>query len=201
MVDVDLGNVDARVDSVLEVPASAAVLVRGGEVPAIVAFEDKGRRVVVFQLDIDGSNLPLQVSFPVLVANVMNWLGETAGTPAGVSAGEPMRWNTMQDGRVVVTPDGRTIPLKRSGTQSVFTDTAIPGVYHVEGRGEPAAFVVNPSTDSESDLSAVPRVAVAATPTVTAAIQTRTDLFTTLVVAGLLLGLVDWRRCCRKDPA
>lgn len=202
MVDVDLGNVDARVDSVLEVPASAAVLVRGGEVPAIVAFEDKGRRVVVFQLDIDGSNVPLHVSFPVLVANAMNWLGATAAAPIVVSSGEPVRWNTMQDGRVVVTPDGRTIPLKRSGTQSVFTDTAIPGVYHVEGRGEPAAFVVNPSTDSESDLSAAPPVSMsAAAPAVAAAVQTRTDLFTALVVAGFLVAILDWRRYCRRDPA
>lgn len=202
MADVDLANVDAAVDAILEVPASATVLVRGGQVPAIFAFEDNGRRVVVFQLDIDGSNLPLQVSFPVLVANAMNWLAEREAAPIVVSGGEPVRWNAPQDGRVVVTPDGRTIPLGHSGARSVFTDTDVPGVYHVAGGGEPAAFVVNTSTDSESDLSAAPPVnSSPSAPAAATAIQTRTDLFTALVVAGFLLAALEWRHYYRRDAA
>ena len=202
MADVDLANVDARVGSILEVPATATVLVRGGGVPAIAAFEDKGRRIVVLQLDVDGSNVPLQVSFPVLVANAMNWLGATGAAPIVVTGGEPVRWSTPQDGRVVVTPDGRTIPLKSSGTQSIFTGTDVAGVYRVSGRGEPSVFVVNPATDSESDLSAVAPASVSrAAPPAAAAIQTRTDLFTALVAAAFLVGILDWRRCCARDLA
>jgi Ca-activated chloride channel family protein len=206
MANVDFGNVGARVESVLESPATGSVLVRGGDVPAIIAFEDKGRRVVVFRLDIDDSNVPLHVAFPVLVANAMNWLGAAAATPVVVSAGEPVRWNTAEDGRVVVTPDGRTIPLRRSGTQSIFADTDVAGVYHVGGHGEPSAFVVNPATDSESDLSDAPPVIsvappVSMSPSAPAAApestRTRTDLFTALVVAGFLVAAADWRRYCR----
>lgn len=201
MVDVDFGNVDARVGSALESPATASVLVRGGEVAAIVAFEDKNRRVVVFQLDIDGSNVPLHVAFPVLVANAMDWLGAAAAAPLVVSAGEPVRWNTPLDGRAVVTPDGRTIPLRRFGTQSIFADTDLAGVYRIGGRGEPSAFVVNPATDSESDLSAAAPVSMSpsAPAASAAAVRTRTDLFTALIVAGFLVAALDWRRYCRMS--
>ena len=198
MADVDFGNVNARVESVLEPPATASVLIRGGEVPALVAFEDKGRRVVVFQLDIDASNVPLQVAFPVLVANAMNWLG-AAAAPVVVVAGEPVLWHSARDGRVVVTPDGRTIPSRRSGTQSIFADTDLAGVYRVGGGGEPSAFVVNPATDSESDLSDAPPVSTSPSAPAAAAegSRTRTDLFTALVVAGFLVAALDWRRYCR----
>jgi hypothetical protein len=202
MADVDLGNADARVDSIVDVPATATVLVRGGDVPAIAAFEDKGRRVVLLQLDIDSSNLPLQVSFPVLVANAMSWLGATAAPPVVVGGGEPVRWNDPQDGRVVTTPDGRTIPVRTSGTQWIFTDTDAAGVYRVGGPGEPSVFVVNPATESESDLSGAPPVSMSqAAPAAAAAVPTRTDLFTALVLAGFLVAILDWRRCCRRDPA
>jgi hypothetical protein len=202
MADVDLGNTDVRVDSTVDVPAIATVLVRGGDVPAIAAFEDKGRRVVLLQLDIDSSDLPLQVSFPVLVANAMNWLAATSAPPVVVGGGEPVRWNHPQDGRMVTTPDGRTIPVRSTGTQWIFTDTDVAGVYRVGGPGEPTVFVVNPATDSESDLSAAPPVSTSqAAPAAAAAVPTRTDLFTALVLAGFLIAILDWRRCCRSDPA
>jgi len=200
MADVDLGNTDARVDSIFEVPAIATVLVRGGGVPAIAAFEDKARRVVLLQLDIDSSNLPLQVSFPVLVANAMNWLGATAAPPVMVGGGEPIRWNHLQDGQVVTTPDGRTIPVRKAGAQWIFTGTDVAGVYRI-GPGKPSVFVVNPATESESDLSAAPTVNMSpAAPAAAMVIPTRTDLFTALVLAGFLVAILDWRRCCRRDP-
>lgn len=202
MADVDLGNTDARVDSIFDLPAIATVLVRGGDVPAIAAFDDKGRRVVLLQLDIDSSNLPLQVSFPVLVANAMNWLAATAAPPVVVGGGEPVRWNHPQDGRMVTTPDGRTIPVRSAGTQWIFTGTDVAGVYRVGGPGEPSVFVVNPATDSESDLSAASPVSLSqAAPAGAAAIPTRTDLFIALVLAGFLVAILDWRRCCRRDLA
>lgn len=52
--------------------------------PILLTVEEPGRRTVLFCFDLFASNLPLQVSFPVLLANLLSWL---APEPSG---GEPV---------------------------------------------------------------------------------------------------------------
>lgn len=197
MADVDLAGVEAPVSAGIEIPSNATVLARAGGVPAIVAFIRDGRRVVVIQLDAGRSSLPLELAFPILIANAIDWLAETTLTPVVVDAGEPVHWKTPRDGQAITTPDGRVVPVAHSGAGAVFTDTDMPGVYRIGTGGNSSAFVVNAATASESDLSS-PRVPdrAASTRAVPSATRRSADLFTSLIVAGLLLAALEWRQYC-----
>src|SRR5262249_16509689 len=59
--------------------------------PAVVAYEQDGRRVVDVRIDRGDASLPLSIGFPVLVANAVEWVAERNRDPvdsAGVPPGE-----------------------------------------------------------------------------------------------------------------
>src|SRR5690606_38629235 len=68
-------------------------LVSSGDTPLILLGEVNGHRVVYTTFDLTHSNLVVQVAFPILGANLLQWLGggeavsvstEPAGTPIGL---------------------------------------------------------------------------------------------------------------------
>jgi Ca-activated chloride channel family protein len=67
---------DVRVSRMAQVvpPTWARAVVESDGQPAILAGEADGRRVVVFNFDLQSSNLPLSASFPILMANVLGYL-------------------------------------------------------------------------------------------------------------------------------
>jgi Ca-activated chloride channel family protein len=67
---------DVRVSRMVQIapPTWARSVVESDGQPAILAGETDGRRVVVFAFDLQGSNLPLSASFPILMANVLGYL-------------------------------------------------------------------------------------------------------------------------------
>ena len=85
-----------------------------------------------------------------------------------------------------------------TATSAMFADTEVPGVYSV-GPTDPFTFVANAAAESESDLSAIasPGSAGPEPSAPVTATQRRVDLFTTLVVAGLLLVALEWWQYCR----
>ena len=62
------------------------------------------------------SNLPKLAAFPLLMANVVDWLYPLANTQA-VLPGEPVR---LAIGTTVHTPSGKTVPVAAPG---LFADT------------------------------------------------------------------------------
>ncbi len=116
-------------------------IVRAGDVPLVLLGDVAGHRAVYFTFDLVRSNLPVQVTFPILGARILDWLGGSrvaatstapAGTPIGLT---PPAGGTS----VVGLPGGRSITL--SAEANTFAATATPGVYRVEYRdeaGEPA---------------------------------------------------------------
>jgi Mg-chelatase subunit ChlD len=65
-------------------PVPGTVVARAGRRPAILAYEDAGRRVVELRLDLVRSPLVLTPAFPILVTDALDWLSrrapETAAT-------------------------------------------------------------------------------------------------------------------------
>ncbi|HEY6629218.1 MAG TPA: BatA and WFA domain-containing protein [Acidimicrobiia bacterium] len=112
-------------------PRGWSPIVRSGDVPLILLGSVDGHRVVYFTFDLTHTNLPVQVSFPILGAALLNWLvGEAPGTVANGPAGEPIVISSPDGAQPVVTlPDGsqRTLP----GDTASFTDTSEPGIYRV----------------------------------------------------------------------
>lgn len=129
--------------------------------PLLFTGEIEGRRLAVLAFDLRRSDLPLQVAFPLLWANLIHWLAPgSAGTiPPQVVPGESISFllpgNT---GPVeVLQPDGSSQRLTPDAGRYVFADTGQLGLYRVRwGEGESqqeTQFAVNLFLPQESSLS------------------------------------------------
>jgi Ca-activated chloride channel homolog len=125
-------------------PRGWAPIVRSGDVPLILMGSVDGHRVVYFTFDLTHSNLPVQVSFPILGSALLHWLdGEAPGTVASGQAGEPIVISAPDGSEPVVTmPDASQLTLT-SDTAS-FTDTNQPGIYRVAYVDEDGAVTPGP---------------------------------------------------------
>jgi hypothetical protein len=127
---VDLSQVVVAEAQVVDAPFWLQV-VRAGEVPLILLGEVNGHRVAYFTFDLTHSNLPVQVSFPILGARILQWLGGTsAGAVSVEAAGTPIPIVTPAGtSPVVAMPDGSQRRLTAEAAS--FVDTGSPGVYRV----------------------------------------------------------------------
>lgn len=118
-------------------------LLFAGEAP-----DDTLNRVVLLPFDLRRSDLPLQIAFPVLMANAVDWLAPPQGlnVPASVKPGEVV---PMPAGTRVTLPDGALVEAGRRG----FVQTTLPGIYAFDTGKVQGKFAVNFNNLSESQIS------------------------------------------------
>jgi hypothetical protein len=140
--------------------------VPGESIPLLFAGKTDGRRVVVLAFDLHRSDLPLQVAFPLLLANLTSWLAPVAGqsTPAQFAPGAAVTLALPVDTEAVeVTyPGGLVTRLLPVQGRVVFADTIAPGVYTARweasasaGGQHQIAFAVNAISARESNVAPV----------------------------------------------
>jgi hypothetical protein len=136
-------------------------LVEGQDGPLILAGERTGNRYAVISFDLLESDLPLQIAFPVLMANLTDWL-----SPGRAFAGEGQRHPgdpvALTPGasatQVIVTnPAGVEERIDASGESLTYAGTDQPGIYQVSiqdaaGARPGGAFAVNLFSEAESDI-------------------------------------------------
>jgi len=143
-------------------PPWASALVETDQGPLLLSGEQNGRRVVVLTAPFvaDATNFIARVSFPVLIANITEYLVPPS-LPGSVTPGNTVAIPPIEGAdRVIVTqPDGksRTFPVSTDRTPIPFGATETPGVYQVvyTGGGKGLltdAFTVNVGDELESDL-------------------------------------------------
>jgi Ca-activated chloride channel family protein len=114
--------------------ATPLVSAEGG--PLVLAGEADGRQVAILAFDLHRSDLPLQITWPVLLANLMQWYtpARAANVPEGLSVGETLPLNPPfeADTLRISRPDGETTTLTVDGTPLIYADTTIPGLYTVD---------------------------------------------------------------------
>ncbi len=143
-------------------PLWASALVETDQGPLLLSGEQNGRRVVVLTAPLvaDATNFIARVSFPVLIANITEYLVPPL-LPGSVTPGNTVAIPPIEGAdRVTVTqPDGksRTFPVSTDRTPIPFGATETPGVYQVvyTGGGKDLltdAFTVNVGDELESDL-------------------------------------------------
>ncbi|HET6260914.1 MAG TPA: VWA domain-containing protein, partial [Chloroflexia bacterium] len=154
---VDLSGLHIAAAQKIVPPTWGRVLVRtpAGD-PLLLVGETEGRRVAVVAFDLHKSDLPLQIAFPILVANLLDWLqpATSVDAPATLAAGDPISIRALPEAdEVRVTlPEGasaeRVVTLRPSGEVS-FAGTDALGVYSVQqfaggaALTEPEQFAVN----------------------------------------------------------
>lgn len=139
LVGLDLSALLVAEANQVEAPEWLETLVDSPSGPLLLAGEQDGRRVVMLTFDPRKSNLPKLAAFPLLVANVTDWLYPLAGTQS-VTPGEPLR---LASGAQVITPGGSTVDTGLSG---LFFNTDEAGIYRVtmaDARQGEQQFAVN----------------------------------------------------------
>jgi Ca-activated chloride channel family protein len=199
---VDFSQVQILEARKVDPPAWANVLVaaRGG--PLLLVGEPAGRRVAVLTFDLHQSDLPLQIAFPVLIANLVSWL--TPGLPFDAGDGlQPGEVVTLYPGGaeevLVRRPDGTTwtpSPEMASGEAPlVFAETEQLGLYQVEMDGAPVGhFPVNLFNPAESALARQESITVGRAEIAPAGGEElgQRELWPWLAAAALVILLVEW---------
>ena len=167
---VDLSTVHIAEAKRLEAPAWAKTVIPGpGGAPLLYAGTRDGLPTAVLAFEPRRSDLPLQVAFPVLLANLAGQLLGGSATPAdAVAPGAPVTL-TIPDGAAgvrVERPDGTVdelvAPTDEASTVT-FSRTDLLGVYTVTALADPDATAA-PSDDASAPPSATPSAAAAASP-------------------------------------
>ena len=158
---IDWSNIHIRSTRLMEVTPWAEVLVRTEETPLIFAGETGGRRIAVVGFDLHDSDLPLQITFPVLFSSLVNFLtpAQSVDVPKGIQPGQPVSVAIPNDvdGLVVVDPEGQAYPLDVVEGAAQFTETDLLGLYavnFVSGDSELSEFfAINLFNEIESNIS------------------------------------------------
>ena len=142
--NLDLGDTAIKASPRLKLPGYAVPLVESAETPLVFAWEKGRTRAVVVAFTPSESDWPWRLSFPLFVANALEWLrSEEQAQPR---PGEPLRVRLPREQTSAqVTPPGgaaRTVEGPAGG-EAVFGETERAGVYAVRTPAGTTAVALN----------------------------------------------------------
>ena len=191
---VDWRNVNALDIYRINAPAWLKPIVLSDNGPMLYAGEmlkqtDPFWRVVDIPFSLQLSDLPLQVAFPILIANSVEWLAPPQGLniPAGVKPGDVV---ALPAGAIVQRPDGSRVAVGQRG----FAQTDALGVYSVLYKDVAGMFTVNFSNPAESKIAPNPDLHIGGqTPADRLKPQySQREFWSWLAAAALVLLVVEW---------
>jgi hypothetical protein len=158
---VSFDNVQIASSLAVRTPTWAVSLVDSPSSPLVLAGELGRQRIVWVGFDTLQSTWPLRISFPIFVANAVDWLNPATAKADQflVRAGDAFRLPLGDLGQPasakVTTPDGtvREVPLGPHARELVFGDTARQGTYKVAFGTNQLAFCANLLDAAESDVT------------------------------------------------
>jgi hypothetical protein len=109
--------------------------------------EQPGHRIVYLGWDLRQSDFPLRVSFPIFIANCLDWLSgyRQRAQAMNIRTGQPVRI-PVPSGLTTVTlhtPDGTTRDISVTGDQTTIDPLSRVGIYRVTAAGLDFRFAVN----------------------------------------------------------
>ena len=193
-------NVGVSESSVVKSPGWGVALLEAPQGALMVAGELKRQRIVWVGFDSLESNWPLRVSFPIFIANAVEWLNPAsarnallqvrAGDPFQVSFAEPVKEATVR------MPDGSTqsLDVDPNSEELVFGDTARRGIYTLTAGTNQALFCVNLLDAFESNIRPRNELNLGKYDKVVANTerQANTELWRTLALLSLAVLMFEW---------
>ncbi|HRQ40708.1 MAG TPA: VWA domain-containing protein [Chloroflexota bacterium] len=202
---VDWRNVNVRAAQNVDAPwAQTLVQAQGG--PLLQIGQHGGYRVALLNFDLRDSDLPLQIAFPILMANITGWLspGRAFDAPTGLQPGEPVSImpGASSTAVTVIKPDGTVWRMEVGEGQVIFAETDQLGLYQVRlrdggvaGEERPAgSFAVNLFNPTESAILPAAMVQAGQTAVTTAdegAVGQR-EFWPWLLALAFVVLLVEW---------
>jgi hypothetical protein len=181
-------------------PTWAVSILEAPQAPLILAGDLGRQRLVWVGFDPLESNWPLRVSFPIFIANAVDWLNPAnaknsqllikAGDPFPLALSEPLKTAEVK------LPDGSTkqIAVDATANEIVFGDTAKQGIYHLRAGTNAVTFCANLLDSAESNIRPRDELKFGEYTRVTATTVQRTnmELWRTLAAIGLAVLLFEW---------
>lgn len=197
---VNFDNVQIAETLAVKAPPWGVSLVDSPQTPLIIAGELERRRLVWIAFDTLQSTWPLRISFPIFMANAIEWLNP-ANANAGqymVRAGDPFRLALpLQAASAQVTgPDAKTkqLPIEPNARELLFGDTFKQGIYRLKAGTNEVTFCVNLLDAAESNITPREELPFGKYGKVAATTMKRAnmELWRWIAAAGLLVLLFEW---------
>jgi hypothetical protein len=171
--------------------------------PLVLAGERDGRQIALFTFDIHDSDLPLQITWPILMSNLLEWFTPQSiiNAPGGLRVGESLsiRPPFEATGVRIVLPDGIIRDLATDRQTVVFADTETPGVYQVDNlKGseviQSGSFVVNLFAPGESNIAPRGSISLSGNDIAPSAREEvgQQEFWPWVALAALIVLLIEW---------
>jgi hypothetical protein len=215
---VDLAGVTFGQAPIVTLGANDVEVVGAENGPLIYRTElSNGEPAVVLMFDIAESNLPVRVSFPILVSNLVSDL-VAQQIPASLSVGDPLSINVHVGTATLEITDPlgtvHSMPVDQDLDPDVnrlltFADTGMSGAYlmrELDSTGNPITFatiMVNAGHPLESNLAPNPLLREAlqsdAVETDSSRLRDQIELWPVVIAAILALLFVEWIITLRQE--
>ena len=197
---VGFDNVQVTEAARVKTPPWAQSIVESTQSPILLAGERGRQRIVWVAFDPLQSSWPLRISFPIFVANAVDWLNpaEVRQSKLMVRAGEPLRYPLMTSATSaeITHPDGETDRLKIAPDKNeiVFGGTDRQGIYELTVGTNRTEFAVNAMNPAESDTAPKDGLTIGEYGRVEASEvrEANIEIWRWVAVAGLLILLAEW---------
>jgi len=168
--------------------------------PLLFVGETEGQRNAVLAFDPRHSDLPLQVAYPILIANLVDWLlpGRIGDIPDQIQPGEAVTFTPPPEveSLSVIRPDGSSTQLEIHEGHAIYADTTQLGVYRVTwGEDQAISFAVNLSNPQESDIRPIESILLltnASDSEGTNNRQARHEWWRPLALIALVILVIEW---------
>jgi Ca-activated chloride channel homolog len=203
---VDWSNIHVLQAQVLQTPAWADTLIESDSGPLVFAGETNGQRVAALAFDLRQSDLPLQIAYPILFSNLIDYLAPPSAFDATQSLrpGESLSIlpSTDIEKIVIASPSNQAFTL--SIDQNTFTQTNELGFYAVNLISKDSTkveyFAVNLFDEGESNIQPRETIQIGrdtVAPVASGQIGQR-EFWPWLAMLALFILLIEWQVYQRK---
>ena len=200
--DVDWNNVHVLQAKHLDAPQWVQTLVDSAGGPLVIAGDTGVRRVGAIAFDLHDSDLPLQVTFPILLTNLINYLApaRSFNAPDGLHPGDSLviRPDAAVSTVMIASPSDQVYSVRADAGQVVFKDTQELGVYGVTLIGGANQtedyFAVNLFDPAESNIRPVESIRIGQSQLAAAQADEQgwQEWWPWLAALALLILLLEW---------
>ena len=183
------------------------VLIESDSTPLVAAGEKNGQRIAALTFDLRESDLPLQIAYPILFSNLINYLAPPSAFDSSQSlqAGESLTLVPPTDAEqvVIASPSNQIYTL--AAGQTLFSQTNELGYYAVNFVSKDSSkaeyFAVNLFDKSESNIQ--PRATLqigsnTVTPTPSQQVGLK-ELWKWFAGLALIILMIEWQVFHRKS--
>ncbi|MBN2117975.1 MAG: VWA domain-containing protein [Anaerolineales bacterium] len=204
---VDWSNVHILEARLAQTPPWANALIESDAGPLVFAGETNGQRIAALLFDLRQSDLPLQIAYPILFSNLIDYLAPASAFDAtrSLQPGEVLSILPQTDVEQIVIASPSNTAFTLSADQNTFTQTHELGFYAVNFLSKDSTraeyFAVNLFDENESNIE--PRASLqigssAVAPAVSQEIGQR-ELWTWLAGLALLILILEWQVYHRRQ--